>query len=67
MRSSIAPRAARPISRSRRRARDWTHRASAYGTSTRDGAWREHPVNAFGALINAAKGRREVLQAGAPA
>ena len=38
----------------------------AYGSSAPDGTWRESPANAFGALLSAAKGTRDVLQAGAP-
>ena len=43
-----------------------TTRTRAYGESERDGTWKEKPLNAFGNLMNAARGRREVLQAGAP-
>lgn len=41
-------------------------RPRAYGASEPDGTWREKNLNAFGALINVARGGREVLQAGAP-
>ena len=39
----------------------------AYGTSSRDGAYVERPGSAFGRLIDAARGTRDVLQAGSPA
>ena len=41
-------------------------RTRAYGASEPDGTWREKNLNAFGNLINVARGGREVLQAGAP-
>jgi len=41
-------------------------RTRAYGASEPDGTWREKNLNAFGNLINVARGGREVLQAGVP-
>ena len=38
----------------------------AYGESRPDGTWIEAPTNAFGNLINLAKGQREIVQAGTP-
>ena len=42
------------------------HISCAYGTSTKDGTWVESPQNAFGKLINVAKGQKEIVQAGMP-
>lgn len=39
---------------------------AAYGESKPDGTWTEKPTNAFGSLINLAKGQREIVQAGTP-
>ena len=58
VRAAPTPRAAPPRRRVARR---------AYGTSTRDGTFVEGPGNAFGRLIDAARGARDVVQAGAPA
>ena len=41
-------------------------RQAAYGESKPDGTWVEKPQNAFGNLINLAKGQREIVQAGTP-
>ena len=42
------------------------HVRAAYGESKPDGTWVEKPQNAFGNLINLAKGQREIVQAGTP-
>jgi peptide deformylase len=40
--------------------------ALARGESQADGSWIEKPQNGFGALINIAKGQKDIVQAGAP-
>jgi peptide deformylase len=40
--------------------------ARARGESQADGSWIEKPQNGFGALINIAKGQKDIVQAGAP-
>ena len=40
------------------------HVRAAYGESKPDGTWVENPTNQFAQLINIAKGKRDVVQAG---
>ena len=57
---------ARASSSSRRRARSRLLPRPAYGVSRPDGTWVENPTNQFAQLINIAKGKRDVVQAGTP-
>ena len=64
--SAAAAFARRASTNRRRRAVAQTTTRAAYGTSSTDATWRENPTNAFGSLINIAKGQREIVQAGTP-
>lgn len=50
----------------RRHIRRIRHISCAYGESQKDGTWVEKSQNAFGKLINVAKGQKEIVQAGTP-
>lgn len=65
--STAAPRTVPASARCRSTPRTRTTPLHAYGSSDTAATWTEKPQNAFGALINMAKGQRDVVQAGVPA